>query len=160
MSTFSTPTVEPSNRFYRSVWRWHFYAGLFVIPFMVMLAITGSIYLFKPQLDALMYRNLMVVPPAAAVLPYSQQLSAVQQTFPDATVGKVTPNVASDRATEIEITTADERTLTVFVNPHTGAVLGNRDEDNNLQAIVRKIHSELMIGTVGDRLIELASSGL
>ena len=34
--------------FYNLAWRWHFYAGLFVAPFMILLAITGIIYLFKP----------------------------------------------------------------------------------------------------------------
>jgi uncharacterized iron-regulated membrane protein len=31
-----------STRLYRAVWRWHFYAGLFVIPFLLMLAVTGA----------------------------------------------------------------------------------------------------------------------
>jgi uncharacterized iron-regulated membrane protein len=54
----SSSSESPANRFYRTVWRWHFYAGLFVIPFMLILAATGLIYLFKPQLDAAMYHNL------------------------------------------------------------------------------------------------------
>jgi transposase len=33
---------------YRTVWRWHFYAGLFCIPFVLWFATTGTIYLFKP----------------------------------------------------------------------------------------------------------------
>ena len=37
---------------YNAVWRWHFYAGLFCIPFAVWLSITGSIYLFKPQIES------------------------------------------------------------------------------------------------------------
>ena len=37
---------------YRTVWRWHFYAGLFCIPFVIWLGITGSIYLFRPQMEA------------------------------------------------------------------------------------------------------------
>ena len=36
---------------YRTIWRWHFYAGLLVIPFILMLSVTGAAYLFKPQLD-------------------------------------------------------------------------------------------------------------
>ena len=36
---------------YRTVWRWHFYAGLFVVPFILLLSLTGAIYLFKPQID-------------------------------------------------------------------------------------------------------------
>lgn len=33
----------PAGHFYRAVWRWHFYAGLFVIPFILMLSVTGII---------------------------------------------------------------------------------------------------------------------
>jgi uncharacterized iron-regulated membrane protein len=57
----------------------------------------------------------------------------------------------------VTIATKDERTLAVFVNPYTAKILGDRDENNNLQAIARKIHGELMIGKLGDYLVELAS---
>ncbi|HEY9763778.1 MAG TPA: PepSY domain-containing protein [Trichocoleus sp.] len=153
-----TSGVEsPGNRFYRTVWRWHFYAGLFVIPFMLILAATGIIYLFKPQLDAAMYPNLMFVQPSTTLVPYTEQVQAAQKVYPDATVTQVTPNVASNRSTEVLLTTSDERNLMVFIDPHTGQVLGERDEDNNLQAIARKIHGELLIGKLGDYLVELAA---
>jgi len=29
---------------YRLIWRWHFYAGLFCLPFIVILALSGSVY--------------------------------------------------------------------------------------------------------------------
>lgn len=147
----------PASRLYRAFWRWHFYAGLFVIPFMLILAITGSIYLFKPQLDLLMYRDLMVVQPTATTVAYTQQVEAIQQTYHNATVTKVVPPIASDRSTEVQITTADSRNLMVFVNPYTGEVLGDRNEDTNLQAIARRLHGELMIGKWGDYLVELAA---
>jgi uncharacterized iron-regulated membrane protein len=151
-------TIEsPSNRFYRTIWRWHFYAGLFVIPFMLLLAITGSIYLFKPQLDAVMYHNQMFVQPAETMLPYTQQVEAAQRLYPDAIVTKVIPNVAPNRSTEVGLTTTAQQNLTVFVNPYTGKVLGDRDEDHNLQANVRELHSELMIGKIGDYIVELAA---
>ena len=54
--------TQPKVSFYNLAWRWHFYAGLLVAPFMVMLALTGIIYLFKPQLDPLMYGELLNVP--------------------------------------------------------------------------------------------------
>lgn len=152
----STPE-SPANRFYRTVWRWHFYAGLFIIPFMMMLAITGIIYLFKPQLDLLMYPNLTVVQPAGTLAPPTQQLAAAQQLYPDAAIAKFTPSIAPDRSAEIELTTSDERTLTLFVNPYTAAVLGEQDKENNLQSIVRNLHGELMIGKTGDYLVELAA---
>ncbi|WP_255424199.1 PepSY domain-containing protein, partial [Asaia sp. W19] len=33
------------------LWRWHFFAGLFCLPFVIMLCVTGLLYLFKPQIE-------------------------------------------------------------------------------------------------------------
>ena len=36
------PAAAPAaNKLYFAAWRWHFYAGLYVIPFLLMLATTG-----------------------------------------------------------------------------------------------------------------------
>ena len=43
---------------YRLIWRWHFYAGVFCLPFIVVLCLSGAIYLFKPQIDAYLDRPL------------------------------------------------------------------------------------------------------
>jgi uncharacterized iron-regulated membrane protein len=141
--------------FYRAVWRWHFYAGLFVIPFMLLLATTGMIYLFKPQLDALMYPQ-HVVPGGVALLP-SQQLAAAQAAYPGGSVSTFKPAAAPDRSAEVVLTTADGRDVTAFINPYSGQVLGERDEYWNLQNIAMTLHGELMIGTYGDYLVELAA---
>jgi uncharacterized iron-regulated membrane protein len=158
-SSIATPSPGESspNRFYRTIWRWHFYAGLFVIPFLLTLAITGIIYLFKPQLDSVMYHQQIFVQPTTSMVSPSQQMAAAQQAYPQATISKFAPNIATDRSSEITLTTSEQKKLTVFVNPYTAAVLGDRDEDNNLQSIARKIHGELMIGKVGDYLVELAA---
>ena len=150
-------STSPTDRFYRTVWRWHFYAGLFVIPFMVVLGITGIIYLFKPQLDVAMYRNLMFVQPSGSLLPYTEQVQSAQSAYPGSTVTKFIPNSAENRSAEVIVTTADARELDVFVDPYQGAVLGDRDEERNLQAIARKIHGDLLIGNWGDYLVELAA---
>ena len=31
------------NPLYFAAWRWHFYAGLYVIPFLIMLSVTGIV---------------------------------------------------------------------------------------------------------------------
>ena len=46
------PTARKPWPDYRAIWRWHFYAGLFCIPFIIVLASSGSIYLFKPQIES------------------------------------------------------------------------------------------------------------
>ena len=147
---------KPIPNFYNLAWRWHFYAGLFVAPFMILLAVTGIIYLFKPQLDPLMYRSLMVVTPAEHRLSADELMQRVHSTYPQAGITQYLPPTASDRSAQF-VLTAKGRELNAFINPYTGVVLGDQDATLNLQAIARALHGELMIGTVGDRLVELAA---
>ncbi|MCI1739493.1 MAG: PepSY domain-containing protein [Pseudomonas veronii] len=142
--------------FYNLAWRWHFYAGLFVAPFMVLLALTGIIYLFKPQLDPLMYGHLLTVPAAERALSADEQLQRAKAAYPQGTLSKYLP--PADATSSAQFVMHDSgREMTVFVDPYRGTVLGTQDAKNNLQAIARALHGELMIGTVGDRLVELAA---
>jgi uncharacterized iron-regulated membrane protein len=147
---------KPTASFYHLAWRWHFYAGLFVIPFLIMLSLTGIIYLFKPQLDQLLYPELLQVATAAQRLHADQQLAVVQQAYPQATITKYLPPVAEDRSAQF-VVSEGERQLNLFVDPYRGTLLGSQDAQDNLQAIVRTLHGDLLLGTVGDRLIELAA---
>ena len=70
--------------FYNLAWRWHFYAGLFVAPFMVLLALTGIVYLYKPQLDALLYADLLQVPAGGQRLAADELLARVREAYPHA----------------------------------------------------------------------------
>ncbi|AYC31495.1 PepSY domain-containing protein [Pseudomonas cavernae] len=142
--------------FYNQAWRWHFYAGLFVIPFLLMLSLTGMVYLFKPQLDRLMYAELLLVPRGEQLLSADRQLAVVRQAHPQASVSKYLPPVDGEHSAQFVIAEG-ERQLNLFVDPYRGTLLGSQDAENNLQAIARALHGTLLAGTVGDRLIELAA---
>src|SRR6218665_3780021 len=64
MTIVSTATAAPERvgrpaaSLYRAVWRWHFYAGLITLPFLVLLAVTGGLYLFRTELDAAIHRDV------------------------------------------------------------------------------------------------------
>jgi len=147
---------KPQPNFYNLAWRWHFYAGLFVAPFMVMLALTGIIYLFKPQLDLLMYSSLLEVPVGHHTVPADDLLQRVKAAYPQGQVTQYLPPVNAERSAQFVVKNAGHE-LNVFVDPYHGDILGEQDAKQNLQAIARAIHGELMIGTVGDRLIEMAA---
>jgi len=143
--------------FYNLAWRWHFYAGLFVAPFMILLSLTGMIYLFKPQLDTLMYSDLLTVKPGHHLLSADAQQQRVQAAYPQAHIGKYLPPLNAEGSAQF-VVQQDSRELNVFIDPYRGEILGDQDGKDNLQAIVRALHGELMIGKVGDRLVELAAS--
>ncbi len=147
---------QPTPSFYNLAWRWHFYAGLFVAPFMILLALTGIIYLFKPQLDPLMYDHLLNVSPGHHSLSADEQLTRVQATYPQGHISQYLPPINPERSAQFVLHNGG-RELNVFINPYNGDVLGEQDAKLNLQAVARALHGELMIGTPGDRLVELAA---
>ena len=53
------------------------YAALFVVPFAVLLAITGGIYLFKPQIESCLYAGLYNVAPATQSIGADDQVQLV-----------------------------------------------------------------------------------
>src|SRR5450830_1422378 len=147
---------QPKISFYNLAWRWHFYAGLFVAPFMVLLALTGIIYLFKPQLDPLLYSDLMTVQAGHHNLNADDQMRRIEMAYPQARIKQYLPPINPERSAQF-VLIRDGRELNVFIDPYRGNVLGEQDAKLNLQAVARALHGELMIGTLGDRLVELAA---
>ncbi|MDZ4356863.1 MAG: PepSY domain-containing protein, partial [Variovorax sp.] len=64
------------SRFHAVAWRWHFYAGLYVVPFLLMLALTGAVMVFHTGFQT-RFGFTVHVTPQAAVQPVSAQAQAV-----------------------------------------------------------------------------------
>ncbi|WAM55427.1 PepSY-associated TM helix domain-containing protein [Vreelandella venusta] len=140
---------------YRAVWRWHFYAGLLVLPFMISLAITGGLYLFKDELDALIHADVKRVAVQEATLPPSALVSAALTAHPGTAV-KFTDPATADSSAEITVNTAEGERLAVYVNPYTANVLGALDDRGTVMWTVRYLHSLKYFGPTARKLIEIA----
>jgi uncharacterized iron-regulated membrane protein len=145
------------GRLYRAIWRWHFYAGLFVVPMVLLLALSGSIYLFKPQLDRWEERDFRGLSTAGAVTP-NAQLDAVLAAVPGASFYSYRlPEQAGDAAMVHLGLPGDRGMLDVFVSPQ-GQVLGSLQPEARISETIKRLHGSLMLGRVGDWLVELAAS--
>ena len=142
------------NAWYQAVWRWHFYAGLIFAPIFIVLAVTGSIYLFEPQLTKWQYKDMMTAS-FAEEQPIEQQKQAVLAANPEAVITSVRlPDTGE--ATRIGWMDASEMKYT-YVHPETGEILGTRAAEGNLE-ILRVIHGTLLGGQLGNWIVELAAS--
>ena len=149
---------------YRAVWRWHFYAGLLVLPFVILLSVTGAIYLFKDEINDLLHGDLRIVEaPAAgdaAPLPSSALVAAALAAHPGEARG-MAPAPAPDRAAAVKVRGADGETSLVYVNPHDGQVLGALWDGGAAGSpemwTVRKLDSLALLGWGGERVIEAAA---
>ena len=158
--TSSNPTskaADKTHRLYLATWRWHFYAGVYVTPFLIMLALTGLVMLYHSQIENVQYRERIFVTPEAQTLSAEEQLAAVTQTYPGSSVSEYIPARQDNRSTQFSLTTQDERTLSVFVNPYTADVLGEVNPDKTVYAVANNIHGSLLFGDTGDRFIEVAA---
>ena len=144
---------------FRAFWRWHFYAAFLVVPVLLMLAVTGLIYLFRFQIEPVLHADLMrVEQPAGSdfTQPYSAQQKAVERAFPDTTLVSMTEPSAGE-STRFSLTLPDDSPRDVFVDPWTAQVLGSLDPDRTVSGVAVLLHGELMSGVVGDYVIELAA---
>lgn len=141
---------------YRTIWRWHFYAGLFVIPFVLVLSLTGAAYLFKPQLDRWQERGWRGLPVAERV-DADAQVAAALAAFPGASFHYYRIPEAPGDAAVVHLALPDGGMRDVAVSPR-GRVIGAADPDARISAWLARIHSSLLIGRAGGLLVELAAS--
>jgi uncharacterized iron-regulated membrane protein len=145
-----------NSSLYKTVWRWHFYAGIIFAPFLIILAVTGSIYLFKPQIEQVLYQDYYDVTPNGDKLPASKQIEEVKILYPEAVVTNYRPGENATRSSEVSMTSNND-SFTIFVDPYTGESIGALNNENRIMDKIEEIHGELMAGTLGDRIVELAA---
>ncbi|MEZ4708718.1 MAG: PepSY domain-containing protein [Caldilineaceae bacterium] len=152
-----TSKPESANKFYLAAWRWHFYAGVYVAPFLIMLALTGLIMLYHNTIESIQYRDRLFVTPSGQQTAAEAQLQAVQEVYAGATLTEYIPPKTADRSSQISLVTADGQELTVFVNPYTNTVLGTLDKTTTWYSWASNVHGTFLLGNTGDRLIEIAA---
>lgn len=148
--------MTSTKNLYRAVWRWHFYAGLLVLPFLVWLALTGGLYVFKVQIDGYFHRDLRVVASAPSSRPHGELVAAALAAHPG-TLRKYTPAASSTDAAEVGIAAQGGELLSVFVDPHRAKVLGALPDGGTVAWTIRKLHSLKYFGKVARGAIEIAA---
>jgi len=141
---------------HRIVWRWHFYAGLFCIPFVLWLSITGTIFLFHPQIQHWLdrpYDHLSIAQRATA----NQQVQAALAAVPGTTLDSYQLPFTSTSAAQV-LVDRDTQQFRVYVHPQTLAILHIDNEDHRIDVFMSRLHGELLIGKYGSWIVELAAS--
>ncbi|MFF6803732.1 PepSY domain-containing protein [Streptomyces sp. NPDC012616] len=183
MSTAPSPTAEEAPQpaapepKTRGPWaalrplvlRLHFYAGVFVAPFLLVAAVTGLLYAASFQAEKLLYAHEMTVPVGDAKLPISRQVDAARKAHPEGTVSAVRPSPEDDASTRVMLSGVEgvgaTHTLAVFVDPYTGEVRGALEQYGSTGALplrtwIDEFHRDLHLGENGRLYSELAASWL
>jgi uncharacterized iron-regulated membrane protein len=140
---------------YRAVWRWHFYAGLLVLPFLMLMALTGGLYLFKTEIDGMVYRSLSHVEARAEVASPDLWVRAAEA----GTGGKVA-NVLlparADEAVRLTVNLPDGGKRTAFVDPHDARLIGATSFGGVMET-VKRLHSLILLGSWANYVVEIVA---
>ena len=120
----SPNSAKPSAMYFRA-WRWHFYSGIFVVPFLLTLAITGLVMVYFTGFQSRL-GDLVYVQPQKNTQAVTTQAKAVYAQFPDAKLKEYIAPKSPDLAAWF-IVARGNLTEAVAVNPYTASVIKSVD---------------------------------
>ena len=146
------------NITWKGLWRWHFHAGLLCIPFVLVLALTGSIFLFKPQIDAFADRGVDSLAITGQRATGEQHVAAAIASLPGSKLFVYEVPLEPDDAVRVHLYGTDGAGRVVYVHPESLEILKSVPHTSRFTEIVRMIHGELLAGRTGSLFVELAAS--
>ncbi|WP_417782880.1 PepSY-associated TM helix domain-containing protein [Terasakiella pusilla] len=151
-----TRVSDRKDKFYKAAWRWHFYAGLYVIPFFILLAVTGMGMTWIAYIDGRDGEKTPVIV-QDQTYPLSLQAEAARAALPDGVLKQYIAPRAQDLAAIFRVDQGDVAYM-VVVDPYTGQVLNSFPRRSGWYDFFDSLHSDLKLGVLGDRLIEISAS--
>ncbi|MFJ2619435.1 PepSY-associated TM helix domain-containing protein [Glutamicibacter sp. NPDC087344] len=149
--------------------RLHFYAGVFIGPFILVVAVSGALYSISPQIEQVVYSKELRAPISGAALPLADQVEAANAYIgsPDALVAvRPAPNPGdTTRVMYADENLGASETRAIFVDPATAQVRGDLTAYGTSGALplrtwIDQLHRNLQLGEPGRMYSELAASWL
>lgn len=152
---FGEQDAHARARLYRAVWRWHFYAGLFVIPFLIVLATTGMIMVYGNSVETSLGRA-HTVEAGGQRAALTAQARVAEDAVPGGSVRLAVIPDSVERAA-VFVISANGQDIVVPVDPRGPRALEAIVKDQTWFYWASNIHGTLLLGDFGDRLLEIAA---
>lgn len=149
--------------------RLHFYVGLFVGPFILIAAITGTLYVLTPQIEDMIYRDQLRTASLGTVQPLADQVKAARDFIGDEPrLFAIRPSTGPGWNTRVMFSVpglGESESRAIFVDPITLVIRGDLVVYGTsgvlpLRASIDYLHRNLMLGDFGRYYSELAASWL
>lgn len=159
MSTSEKRIKKPKSRARKVTGFLHLWLGLASGIVVLILGVTGCLYVFQKEISDIVYRKqLYVTPPENPVTLSVSQLKLIAQKALNSPNVNVTTYTDPEKAWEfLYFKAGDENAITffgavesyksAFINPYTGAVTGIMDYEKNFFVIVKYLHWSLLLNT-------------
>lgn len=149
--------------------RLHFYAGIFVGPFILVAALSGALYAISPQIEKVVYADELTTSATGPALPLADQVTAATTyTGGGETISAVRPAPEPGATTRVmfdDPNLGESESRAIFIDPATAEVKGDLTVYGTsgslpLRTWVDQLHRSLHLGDFGRYYSELAASWL
>lgn len=148
--------MKKNEKLNKWLWKWHFIAGLVSLPFILILSITGILYLFKSDYEEPKQKHIKEVVVQNQSITFQKQWDIANHNATKKPNSMVL-SVSKNQATEFVSGRFGGKT-SLFIDPYLGKVSGEIIPKNSLMFKVRKLHGELLLGNFGTTIVELIAS--
>ncbi len=123
--------------------------GLVMGLLFVIVSLTGGSIVFHDEIDHAINQSLYSVAVQQTGVPFDDILTPVQKAHPDLPIQSVSFPKQTDGTYTVTMTDKNGHRLETFVNPYTGAVLGERVWEYSLTGFLYTLHHQLFLGNTG-----------
>jgi len=158
-----------SSEFKAFIGRLHFYAGLFVGPFILVAALTGTLYVLTPQIENLIYREQLTATTAGERASLAAQVEAARGHIGEGPrFFAIRPAPRPGQTTRVMFAQpglGDSESRAIFIDPVSLAVKGDLTVYGTsgilpFRTTLDYLHRNLLLGEFGRHYSELAASWL
>ncbi|MDO6435952.1 PepSY-associated TM helix domain-containing protein [Cyclobacterium sp. 1_MG-2023] len=147
------------------LWKIHNWLGLYTGIVILFLSITGAAALFRPEIDQLLNPNLRQVEPGSEKASLTEAVAKVLPMHPNKYLFEVEMPKAYLDTWIIRLMPKEKSQLNpmiweVFINPHTGEILGERNYFKSFSYFLRNIHVRFYEAYFGRQIVGLAGIAL
>jgi uncharacterized iron-regulated membrane protein len=130
----------------------HLALGLGTGLWLVLVSLTGSLIVFRAEMEAALHPALTRVPAGPGRAPLQPMLDGARTAFPGATFHTV--NLPTEPGGTVSFWGHDAagRSFHAYANPHTGEPLGSDLADDNLTEWLYLFHAQLLSGGLGEQI--------
>lgn len=133
----------------------HLYTGLAIGLLLILSGLTGSILVFREEIEALVYPELMNTVPRDERVTLQAVLETVQHAHPEDKPFFIRMPRTPEQTYLVKMNSAHD--LFVYVNPYNGMILGEYRQEDTFIGWIALLHTELLSGERGKIILGVSA---
>ncbi|RFC40180.1 MAG: putative iron-regulated membrane protein [Candidatus Nitrotoga sp. CP45] len=133
----------------------HLYTGLAIGLLLVVSGLTGSMLVFREEIETLVYPELMNTVPRDARVSLPMVLETVQHAHPEDKPVFIRMPRSPEQTYLIKMNNAHD--LFVYVDPYNGKILGEHRQEDTFTGWIALLHTELLSGERGEIILGVSA---